>query len=249
MYPWLWESSDTTLRSTVAARDPRTSRLLWHFCVWVCFSFTTACTHTSPAERRWEFPVSCWPRGNQSGRLPEPPDKHYRALIYRPALLTALDSQLHSNTHRNLQEANEALPSRGRFVFEYNIRKQARRRRTRCALGGTLQSLNKGHLFLMMRRHTDRNWTSVNYWTSRETETSKCLEQMWESLGSSGGKTWAWVSPQLQPGTRRDHRVHGFRWTQRWSCLVNAFRKLRAFYSQIPPPPFSELTLPKSHPF
>lgn len=50
------------------------------------------------------------------------------------------------------------------------------------------QAYNKDHLFLMMQRHTDRNWTSVNYSTSGETETSKCLAQISKLLCSSRKK-------------------------------------------------------------
>lgn len=53
------------------------------------FQFYNSLHTHLPCWGRWEFPVSRWPRGNQSGRLPGPPDEHYRALIHRPARLTA----------------------------------------------------------------------------------------------------------------------------------------------------------------
>ena len=149
-------------------------------------SFTNSLHTHLPCWGRWESPVD--PEGINLAGCPDHQTNITERWFAVPHTWQRLCSQLHSNTHRNLQEVDAALPSRQRFIFEYDIRKQAGRRRTRCALGGTLQSLNKDHLFLMMQRHTDRNWTSVNYWTSRDTETSKCLEQIREPLRSSRGK-------------------------------------------------------------
>lgn len=62
-----------------------------------------------------------------------------------------------------------------------------------CALGwfcAISQTHNKDHPFLMMQRHSHRNWTSVNYWTSKakETETSEMFGTNKGRLGRRKGK-------------------------------------------------------------